>query len=208
MSRRQPPPPPPTNPLQSAFDELRFGRERTLNLRELMPTGEEAARRAELWLRERQVARSGEVLLITGRGRGSAGGIPVVRQAINQLLQTLHRQNVVAEWREHSPGAFVVQLASVRALYEAPKLRVTRVPKKTDPAALAGLDDATRVSLRALAMRSLDDLGVAAPSETLVHDEMVRQFTDLAALVPRGPAREAALRTAVERALRERDDDA
>ena len=41
--------------LQRAFDEVRFGATRTLNLRESLPTGAEAARRLEAWLRQHQV---------------------------------------------------------------------------------------------------------------------------------------------------------
>src|SRR5258705_116075 len=44
--------------LQRAFDEARFGAARTLNLRESLPTGAEAARRVESWLRQHQVQQS------------------------------------------------------------------------------------------------------------------------------------------------------
>src|ERR1035437_9658131 len=90
--------------LHRAFDEARFGAARTLDLRTSMPTGAEAVRRAEPWLRERQMARAGGVLVITGRGRASPGGIAVVREAIRKLLGTLKRKGVVAAVAEHTPG--------------------------------------------------------------------------------------------------------
>ncbi len=66
----------------SALDEARFGMQRTLNLRESLPTVADAVARAEAWLRERQVTITGEVLIVTGRGKGSPGGVSVVREAI------------------------------------------------------------------------------------------------------------------------------
>ena len=48
--------------LKQALDEARFGSDRTLNLRASLPTAQEAVRRAEAWLRERQVAGATEVL--------------------------------------------------------------------------------------------------------------------------------------------------
>ena len=88
--------------LHRAFDEARFGSARTLDLRSSMPTGAEAVRRAEPWLRERQMARAGEVLVITGRGRDSPGGIAVVREAIRKLLGALKRKGVVGDVAEHT----------------------------------------------------------------------------------------------------------
>lgn len=199
--------PPPAPTLDSAFDELRFGRERTLNLRLTLPTGDEAARRTEAWLRERQMARAGEVLVVTGRGAGSVGGVPVVREAVARLLAALGPRGVVAAWREHTAGSFVVQLAPVRRLYETPARRGAAAPAPTDPAALAGLDAATRRDLRALAHHALDALGLHAHEEALVHDEMVSQFARLAAAAPAGPGREAALQAAIARALAECDDE-
>ncbi|MFI5246882.1 MAG: Smr/MutS family protein, partial [Gemmatimonadales bacterium] len=105
--------------LHRAFDEARFGTARTLDVRTPMLTGAEAVRRAEPWLRERQMSRAGEVLVITGRGRGSPGGIAVVREAVRKLLGTLKRKGVVAAVAEHTPGSWVVTLAPVRALFEA-----------------------------------------------------------------------------------------
>jgi Uncharacterized proteins of the AP superfamily len=48
---------------------------RTLNLRAALPTARDAAARVDNWLREHQMQRSGEVLVITGRGNNSADGI-------------------------------------------------------------------------------------------------------------------------------------
>jgi hypothetical protein len=170
--------------LHRAFDEARFGPARTLDLRASMPTGAEAVRRAEPWLRERQMARAGDVLVITGRGKGSPGGVAVVREAIRKLFGTLKRKGVVASFDEHTAGSFVVTLAPVRALFETvPRSRSNdaRV-KPADPRELRALDAPTRLQLRALAERSLEVLG-APRTAGLVHDEMVRQFSILSSAV-------------------------
>jgi hypothetical protein len=170
--------------LHRAFDEARFGPARTLDLRASMPTAVEAVRRAEPWLRERQMARAGDVLVITGRGKGSPGGVAVVREAIRKLFGTLKRKGVVASVEEHTAGSFVVTLAPVRALFETvPRSRSndSRV-KPADPRELRALDAPTRALLRALAERSLEELG-APRTAGLVHDEMVRQFAILSSAV-------------------------
>jgi hypothetical protein len=170
--------------LHRAFDEARFGPARTLDLRASMPTGADAVRRAEPWLRERQMARAGDVLVITGRGKGSPGGVAVVREAIRKLFGTLKRKGVVASFEEHTAGSFVVALAPVRALFETvPRSRSndSRV-KPADPRELRALDAPTRAQLRALAERSLEVLG-APRTAGLVHDEMVRQFSILSSAV-------------------------
>src|ERR1700680_395522 len=109
-----------------AFDEAEFGTKNILNLRESLPTAADARHRAEAWLRERQVARSSEVLVITGRGNQSPGGISPVRAAVVALLPALRRRGVVSEWREHTPGSFVVKLGSISALLDAPRRKCDR----------------------------------------------------------------------------------
>jgi hypothetical protein len=203
--------------VQRAFDEARFGPERTLNLRAQMPTAQHAVAWAEAWLRERQVAKAGEVLVITGRGKGSEGGVSVVREAIAKLLASLRRQNVVAEFREHTPGSFAVRLASVRALYERPRPGREPEPRAgadpgPPPGALAGLTPRTRALLRELACQSIDALGVNTAgqsreaAEALVRDEMLRQFATLSAAAGAGDDREPRLQAAIERALRSYED--
>lgn len=190
----------------AAFDVLHFGRENMLDLRSSLPTGAEAARRAELFLRERQVAGASEVLVITGRGNRSADGVPVVRPAIAALLGRLRRRGVVAGWKEHTPGSFVVTPAPITSLLDAPRRRRDAVEHRVpDPVGLAGLAADTRRTLRALAIRSLQALG-APVGESFVHDEMQRQFSVLGAAVPDGTNREAQLRSAAEKALDELDD--
>ena len=192
--------------LQRAFDEARFGGERTLNLRDRLPTAEQAAEHAERWLRERQVLGGGEVLLITGRGKGSEGGVSVVREAVLRRLASLRRRNVVAEVQEHTPGSFVIVLAPMSALFEAPKRKREAMPAAPDPAMLKGLSTESRTMLRRLALRALDALGVHAPPREFVQDEMVRQFAALAPAIPAGPDREARLRAAITRAMEELDE--
>jgi hypothetical protein len=170
--------------LHRAFDEARFGPARTLDLRASLPTASEAVRRTEPWLRERQMARAGDVLVITGRGKGSPGGVAVVREAVSKLFGTLKRKGVIATVAEHTAGSFVVTLAPVRALFETvPRSRSNDSHVKPgDPKELRALDAPTRASLRALAERSLDVLG-APRTDSLVRDEMVRQFAVLSSAV-------------------------
>jgi hypothetical protein len=190
----------------SAFDEARFGPERTLNLRASMPTAADAVHRADAWLRERQAANAGEVLIITGRGRGSPGGIPVVREAVARLFPSLKRAGVIADVGEHDPGSFVVRLASLQALVNAPRrrLRPTPVPPR-NPDALRGLNAATLAMLRRLAVAALAAHGVRDPSESFVNDEMARHFSHLALAADAGQDPAAALGPLLARALEEYD---
>jgi hypothetical protein len=197
---------PPDGSLQQAFDAARFGPSRTLNLREGLPTGDDAARRAEAWLRERQVTAPGEdVLVITGRGRGSTDGVPVIRDAILRLFPMLRRRGVILDAREHTAGAFIVRLASLRDLVDAPRRnrRRTPPPRPRDPAILQGLDPETRIALQRLAEYALDAFGVSRRTGTFISDEMVRQFTRLVGNIPVGPERDARLRAAIDAALDE-----
>lgn len=198
-----------TSLLGAALDELRFGRARTLNLRETLPTPEAAVARTEAWLRERQVARAGEVLVITGRGNSSPGGVSPVREAVCRLFRQLTRRGVIAGVQEHTPGSFVVRLAPLTRLFEAPRSRRHPTPPPVaDPQALAGLPEDTRRALRTLAERSLDALGVRRPTPAQVEREMEKQFALLAAgvAVAAGPERERRLHRAIEAALWELEE--
>lgn len=188
--------------MAAAFDEVRFGRENTLDLRATLPTGAVAAQRAESFLRERQVSNAREVLVITGRGNQSTDGVAVVRPAIAALLAKLRRRGVVAAWQEHTPGSFVIVPATISALLEAPKRTKDAADIVADHAGLAGLAAETRDALRQLAVGSLQALGAPA-SESFVHDEMLRQFSALGRSIPPSPDREARLRAAALMALDE-----
>jgi hypothetical protein len=190
-----------------AFDEAEFGPKNILNLRESLPTAADARFRAEAWLRERQVSRANEVLLITGRGNQSPGGISAVRAAIVALLPALRRRGIVIEWREHTPGSFVVKLGSISSLLDAPKRKRDRalVAKPADPRSLAELDSSTLLLLRRLAVRSLESLGVRQP-EKFVDAEMLSKFNSLAGGVAPGVEGEARLREAISTALEQLDE--
>lgn len=193
-----------------ALDEARFGPARTLDLRTSLPTASEATRRAEPWLRERQMARAGEVLVITGRGLGSAGGPGVVRAAVESLLTRLRRAGVVARVTTHTPGSFVVELAPIRALFEVGRRsrRPARPAPPMDATALVGLDAPTLRDLRLLAEYSLAALGVVGDAR-FVEDEMLRQFSVLAGgMAPDETAREARLRFLISAARAAYEDDA
>ena len=191
----------------NALDEARFGSQRTLNLRDSMPTVADAMARTEAWLRERQVTISGEVLIITGRGKGSPGGVGLVREAIRKLLGSLRRRGVVADFAEHSQGSFIATLAPVSMLLEAPRRgRDRREPDaEPPPVALSALEPSTLSLLRQLAERSLSTLGAALPPH-FVDAEMLRQFSVLAGSIAAGSGGEIRLRHAISRAIEELDD--
>ena len=190
-----------------AFDEAAFGPKNTLNLRESLPTAADARHRAEAWLRERQISRASEVLLITGRGNQSPGGVSAVRAAIVALLPGLRRRGVVSEWREHSAGSFVVKLGSISSLLDAPRRKRDRATVATlaDPESLAQLDAKTLSLLRRLAVRSLESLGVR-DIDQFVDAEMLSKFNSLAAGIVPGVDGEVRLREAISAALEQLDE--
>lgn len=198
---------PPRAPgLLQAFDEARFGAARTLNLRTHHPSRDQAVKRAENWLRERQMSRAKDALVITGRGNRSPDGVSVVRVEIVKLFASLRRRGVLAGVVEHTPGSFVVTFAPLGAVRDAPQR--SRNPHETpprDPAALAALAPETRALLRRLAERSIEALGVRRTTR-FVEQEMIEQFSTAAGGVPDGPDREARLRDALGAALLEYDD--
>ena len=188
--------------LRQAFDQARFGSLRTLNLRETLPTAATAVTRAEAWLRQHQIDRTEEVLIITGRGNQSIGGVSVVREAVIRLLHALKRRGVVAGHQEHTSGSFVVTLAPVAALWESPKRNRGRgvAPPPPTPPSLDDLDDESRKLLRDLAERALEGLGVK-DTAAFLNGEMLKQFGAIAASVGDQPGREARLRAALRAAL-------
>lgn len=192
--------------LQQAFDEVRFGASRTLNLRVSLPTARDAAQRIENWLRQHQPLQSGELLVITGRGNNSEGGVSVVREAAIRVFHELRRKGVIQQFAEHTAGSFVITLAPLSAMLEAGKRRREQapLPAPASPPTLAMLADDTRALLRALAERSLDALGVTQRGP-FVEDEMLRLFGSLAAATSPGEDREASLRRVIASAMREYD---
>ena len=189
--------------LKHAYDEARFGADRTLNLRAMLPTAAEATRRAIAWLRERQASGVREVLIITGRGNSSDSGFSVVRESVAKTLRQLKRQGVVDEIAEHSPGSFVATLAPMRRLWEGARRTAAARSDIPGGATLDGLDAETSSLLRALAERSLDALGVRH-TESFLQREMALQFAALLRGVPAGDDRDRRLREVIRRAL---DDD-
>jgi hypothetical protein len=191
--------------LRAAFDEATFGADKTLNLRESLPSGIEARARAESWLRAKQISGGGEVLIITGRGNQSPGGIGIVRENVLALLPSLRRRGVVETWREHTAGSVVVTLASVTQLLTAPARRrdtAAEFPRPVTPPNLQALDDETLRLLRLLATRTIESLGVNDGAR-FVEDEMVRAFETLSATLPLSADREGMLRRGIEAAIEE-----
>ncbi len=193
------------NHIQKAFDEVRFGSSRTLNLRESLPTADEARARADSWIRGKQVERAGELLVITGRGKGSEDGVAVVRQTILALFPSLRRRNVITKWEEHTAGSFVVTLAPVAAMFEAPGRRRERAVPLPVPQSLSALDPETLSLLRDLASASLVMLGVHQP-ERFVESEMTTKFAKLTAALSGAEDPETELRAAIRHALEELEE--
>ena len=192
--------------LPRAFDEVRFGPERTLNLRPLQPTATQAAKQVEQWLRLMQVQGAKEVLLITGRGNQSIDHYSPVREAVLRLLPSLRRRNVISGYLEHTAGSFVVQPASMTALFDVPKRRRERsssLVESASPVSLAALESETLRQLSELAVLTLAGLGVHSPSTAVLRDEMQHQFTLLTAGIPAGGDQEAVLQQAIQRAAEE-----
>lgn len=191
----------------SALERLRFGAARTLNLRSRLPTAPEAAARVESWLRSRQVELEGEVLVITGRGRNSIGGVPVVREATRRVLVRLRRAGVVQGFVEDTAGSFVVALAPLRALFDAPRRRGTPASQLSGkPPSIRGLRAETASQLRHLSALALDSLGVSAPTDAVLEMEMQRQFSLLARALPPSADVERWFERAIVRAIREHED--
>lgn len=193
--------------LWQAFDGTTFGQDRTLNLRELLPSAVEARARAESWLRMRQVMKPGEVLVITGRGNQSVNGVGVVREAIMALLPSLRRRGVVTSWREHTPGSIVVTLAPVTMLLGAPKRNRERESDSRQrgagtPESLTALEPETLSLLRRFAVRTIESLGVADTSP-FVEEEMQRAFATLSVTLPVSTDREGTLQRAIRSAIDE-----
>lgn len=192
--------------LPQAFDELRFGARRTLNLRTNLPSGAEAAARLEAWLRQHQVEQSDELLVVTGRGNNSTDGIAVVREASMRVFHELRRKGVIRDFAEHTAGSFVVTLAPLKTMFEVGRRRREHAPPSppASPPTLATLSAETRDLLRSLAERSLDTLGVRDRAP-FVETEMLRLFGTLAATVAEGADREERLREAIRAAMNEYD---
>lgn len=196
-----------TSRLGRALDELRFGAGRTLNLRESLPLPDEAVRRAESWLREMQVSRTDEVLVITGRGEQQPRRSLPVREAVRTHLGRLRRMGVVESFHEHTAGLFVVRPAPLGSLFAAPRSRRHEAQLPAQPAAaLEGLGDDIRQRLNTLAVRSLESLGIASPTAAQVERELERQFSLLAAGLPESGDRERRLLAAIQDAIRDLDD--
>jgi hypothetical protein len=151
--------------LQQALDELRFGRTGTLNLRASLPTAADAVKRTEAWLRMKQAEGAREVLVVTGRGNQSFGGVPVVREAVRRLIAMLSTRGVVIDHSEHSPGSFAVRLAPIGAASARRDVTTTDgIEPVLAPATLDGLSEPTQDQLRRLATGTLQALGMRDPS--------------------------------------------
>lgn len=195
--------------LLRAFDETQFGPTRTLNLRDSLPTAAEARFRAENWLRQQQARGRDELLIVTGGGKGSPDGIPVVKAEILSLLHTLRRQGVIKSWREHSQGAIVVEPATMNELLSAPRRHRDSKRENKNPNSMMhptvlfpGISVETTRLLRELAEASLTELGIQ-DTAGLVETEMTRKLSLLVRSLPEGGDRESALHSVIIRAIEE-----
>jgi hypothetical protein len=193
-------------PLSHAFDELRFGPDRILDLHALLPSGAQAVARAEAWLREKQAGGAKDVLVITGRGNNSEGGVAVVREEVRRLLARLRRGGVVKDVVQHTQGSFAVTLAPLSAVRDAPRRRRDPAPPRaSDPESLMQLEPRTRELLRKVALRALEELGIRDP-EPFVRGEMLEQLSCAIRSIPESADREERLRATLAMLLAEYDD--
>jgi hypothetical protein len=151
--------PPPRRPRHGPPSSAEWGRVYpVLDLHGL--TGDEAYRRTERWLRDRQEEGIRRVVVVTGRGLRSAG-LPVLRAEVEHLLAGL-RGTVVAGWEiTHAGGSFRVELR-----------RPPPSPSRGAPAASPLLRQASP-ELRRRAEEALWELGVE-PTPALLEAEIRR----------------------------------
>jgi len=145
MARRRRPPPPPRGSVHPLLDLHGH-------------TGDEAARRAEGWLRDRRAAGESTVVVVTGRGNRSAGP-PVLRAEIEHLLAGLAGSVVDAFEPLEGGGGFRVTLC-----------RSATIPTRpVEPGPPAGVD----AELLRRAEEALWELGIA-PTPALLRAEIRR----------------------------------
>ncbi|HEU4881713.1 MAG TPA: Smr/MutS family protein [Longimicrobium sp.] len=126
-------------------------------------TGDEARRRTEQWLLDRQAERVRTVIVVTGRGLHSQG-IPVIRNEVEHLLQLL-KGTLVARWEIAGfGGSFQVEL---------------RRPPEPDrrPPPVPPLVREADLSLRRRAEEALWDLGID-PTPALLEAEIRRILSE------------------------------
>lgn len=193
------------NALYRAFDEAQFGDARTLNVRDGLPTGAEAAARTDAWLRLKQVEGVREVLVITGRGTRSISSLPVIKAHVARRIAALRRAGVVASVTEHTPGSYVVRLSPMSSMLAASERSSSRSGQERKgqklPQSLASLTPETQRIVRDLAERTLVSLGVRNTSSSIINDEMERQTALLTRSMPRDADRENWIRRAALRVL-------
>lgn len=127
-------------------------------------TGDEAGRRAERWLRDRQAEGVRTVMVVTGRGLHSQG-IPVLRNEVEHLLARLQGTLVVRWEAANFGGSFRIELR--RPPQEPPRLS-TREP--------ALVRDAPP-DVRLRAAENLAELGIAS-TPALLEAEIRRILRD------------------------------
>ena len=193
------------NALYRAFDEAQFGDARTLNVRDGLPTGAEAAARTDSWLRLKQVEGVREVLVITGRGTHSISALPVIKTHVARRIAALRRAGVVASVTEHTPGSYVVRLSPMSSMLAASERSSSRSGEgrkgQNLPPSIASLTPETQRIVRDLAERTLVSLGVRNTSSSIINDEMERQTALLTRSMPRDAERENWIRRAALRVL-------
>ena len=112
-------------------------------------TGDQASRRAEQWMRDRQAEGVRTVIIVTGRGLHSQG-IPVLRNEVEHLLTHLQGKLVVRWEPTHFGGSFRVELR--RPPIEPPRVS-TREPRLVRDAP---------PDVRLAAAEALAELGIAS----------------------------------------------
>lgn len=124
-----------------------------------------------------------------------------------KTLHALRRAGVVESFASDTPGSFVVALASVRSMLEAPvRRRDDPAPMRRRAPSIEGLNATTSERLRQLALRSLESLGMPDPPPSAVTDEMERQFSRLVRGAPAATGTDKWLDSALDRAIAEYEE--
>lgn len=174
----------------------RVGPARTLDL---SASVDDPAAATEAWLRDRQIAAAGTVMIVCRALRGSASA------AVRQRVARLQRQGVVRTHRTVGDTTLFVDLAPVAAMLSStPRSRHrTRIPAASSIRAIRALDPETSQALEALAVATIHELGVECRDDVLLM-EMRRHHAILNSGIPASePERARRLRFVIEAALRD-----
>ncbi len=191
--------------LQKAYDEIRFGDRRTLNLRESLPYGagscdahggvaSPAAGRPKRRVLDHHRPWQSERGRCLGRARSRDS--PSARPQAARRCRRPPGTHAGLDGRDARSNLGTLGITEAQWRTRCRHTHAMRTP----PSLRRSRSRAARIMLRNLAERALEGLGVKDTAKFL-QAEMLKQFGALAATVGDAPGREARLRTALRAAL-------